>query len=718
MKTFPATLAFCLLSISASLVEAETITLENKYVKRVLSTDTTHLVTQEIVNKQAGLTLKPRACAEFALRISQGTDKVGTDITLDTKDFNVSKILKNTRTEAVVALVSPKSGLKVTVHYTLAPDEFYLRKKLEIASEKPICLERVDVEALSFEDAYQPYQIKQINARGAWRPGLGQPLFTTKTATFWGIEFPAAVNFVKDEKLRCGYLYGRMLDAGKTYTSYQSVMGVSDDPAFNSDAFYKYITEIRIRPLRLQTQYNSWFDYGKNINNRQFVRSVQKVNDELCVKRGVPPLKAYVIDDGWQASWQNKSMQKDWSKGVWPVNGRFDEDFATSNAAVKKANSTRGLWLSPGVNFNARYAVAHMREKGMGGLDHYMSLADTPYMDLLEKRMVDLTKKGTSYFKLDGLFGHLYQRDFDIHGKANGVPEMPQLGLDGFASDDKRLNDHKYDELKTYYLTVGTERLIKIFTHMAEVNPDIYIVISNGAYLSPWWLMSIDSCWMINAGDAASGSDRTGELVYRDQVYYDIYAKEHTHFPMNSLFNHEPKKTSSKESKETFRKYLYMNMSRGTGFVELYLKTKKLKDYDWDVLAEGLLWVHDVFPTFERSRMHGGEPGKGEVYGYTAWNKTRGYISIHNPSITKTQTYSITLDRKFGLIPSGQTYYLSSPMEESLKGLKSTYRYGDVLRLTLKPREIRILNFDPQKKNWEKLKALQTRTKGDYTGSN
>jgi hypothetical protein len=29
-----------------------------------------------------------------------------------------------------------------------------------------------------------------------------------------------------------------------------------------------------------------------------------------------------------------------------------------------------------------------------------------------------------------------------------------------------------------------------------------------------------------------------------------------------------------------------MNMSRGTGFVELYIKPFVMKDYDWDVIAE------------------------------------------------------------------------------------------------------------------------------------
>ncbi len=714
MKLTPTLLLTTGLIFSASLLNAASYTLENNAISRTLSTDSGHLITTSIRNKKAGTTLTPTACAEFALRISQGTDKVGTDVILTSADFDVVKPLTSNSNELKIRLHNTKYGITVDADYTLKPNQSVLRKRLTITSEKPICLERIDVEALSFPDAYQPYKIKQINARGGWRPGLGQPLFTTKSATFWGIEFPAAVNFVNGEKLRCGYLQGKMLAPSKPYSSYQSVVGVSDDPEFISDAFYDYINTIRIRPLRLQRQYNSWFDYGKNINKTQFINSVNKVNQELCLKRGVSPLSAYVIDDGWQASWQTPQMQKDWSKGVWPVNNRFDQDFASSNAAVKAAKSTRGLWLSPGCNFNAKPAVPHMRKHHMGALGEYMSLADTPYMDMLEKRMVELTQSGTTYFKLDGLFGHLYIREFDIHGVSRNMPTMPQLGLDGFSPSDKRLNDHKYDELKTYYLTAGTERLIKIFHQMAATNPDVYIVISNGAYLSPWWLMSIDTCWMINAGDAASGSDRTGELVYRDGVYHEIYAKENTHFPMNSLFNHEPKKRSSKETKQQFRSYLYMNMSRGTGFVELYLRTFKLQDYDWDVLAEGLLWVEDVFPTFSRSRMHGGNPRKKQVYGYTAWNKSRGYISIHNPA-DKPQTYTITLDRKFGLLPGTQSYFLSSPMDASLAGLKPKYNFGDTISLTLQPREVRILNFDSDKKHdWSKLKALQTRTKADY----
>ena len=686
----------------------------NKYISRTVTIEGKRLSTISIHNKWAELQIKPLASPEFSLRVSKGTEVVGTDDTLTSKDFafiSATTYELTTGKGMQFILKNEKYKLTVAVNYELKDNDFYMRKFLEITTTMPITIEQVDVDSLKLSDVYQNYQEKKVTAKAPWqwKPGLGQPLFTSETGLFLGVEFPASTNYVVDQTYTCGYQYGHVLKPGKTLKTYSSVMGVADDVKLVKDSFYRYVEEIRVRPLRLQVQYNSWFDFYSGVSKTSFAQSSEKINHELCELRGVTPLKAYVIDDGWQSS----GGGSDWSKsGVWPVNGKFDKDFKSSLSTIHKLNSNLGLWLSPGCNFGARPAVHNMRKAGWGALRAYMSLANTPYMDDLERRMTELTKLGVTYFKLDGLFGHLNDREFDLDGLRNGVPVMPQLGTKGIEGADPRLNPAKYDEAKIYYLTVGAERLMKLFKHMAEVNPEVYIVISNGAWLSPWWLTSIDSVWMINAGDAAGGADRTGELVYRDSVYHDIWVKENTIFPMNALFNHEPKKVRSTETKETFRKYLYMNMSRGTGFIELYLKTPKLKDYDWDVLAEGLKWAEMVFPTFERSRMHGQDPKKG-TYGYTAWNKAGGYVSIHNPT-NKKVSYSFTLDRDFGLEPLAKNYFVSSPLAGSTTGLGKNYKYGESVTVSLEPKEIKILNFDDRKRDWSKLEALQTRTKVDY----
>ena len=684
----------CILFLSVAMFETaqakDNYILENSSLGRTLSIDGGILRTIEIVNKRSGYTGKLINAPEFQLRLSQGTQHPETAITLTTADF---KVVKSSREEGslVFNLENASHKVRVDVRYELVPGDFYIRKRLTITSAKPVTLERIDVESLNLSDAYQPFTNRSItaNAPEKWSPGLGQPLYTAKSAMFWGIEFPAADNHVKNGVLSAGYLWGRELKADQPYQAYIAVMGVADDPAFIPDAFFEYIDRIRIRPLRLQVQYNSWFDYGNGVNKETFAKSVSKIHLELAEKRKTRPLSMYVIDDGWQDN------AADWSDKVWKVNGKFDVDFASSQKAVKDATSKLGLWLSPGCLFGSHGQVAKLRGAGFEALDDWMSLAGPRYMQSLEDRIVELTQQGVGFWKLDGLFGHLNLRNFELHGSRYGVPEMPQLGIEGLKAGSVQLNDAKYDELKIYYLTAGTERLMQIFKRLAGVDPDIYIVISNGAYLSPWWLMSVDAVWMINADDAAGGSLRTAELVYRDSRYYKIWKEENTQFPICSVFNHEPKKTSTGESKDEFRRYLYMSLSRGTGFIELYIKPFVIQPEDWDVLSEGLNWAEAMFPTFKRARMHGGRPHAGEVYGYTAWNKTQGYLSVHNPSAS-TKTYTIKLDRTFGLLPDKGLFHVSSPLEDSMRGLPITCMLGDTLTLEMKPREIRILNFNTQ----------------------
>jgi hypothetical protein len=662
--------------------------IENQFLSRTLKIDGEKLYTIHLTNKLSGNELVPQNDTEFQLRISEGTHVENTDVVLTSGDFKYRKVLKQTAEELVFLLINKKYGLQVEVHYELSAENYFLNKFLTIRAEKPITLERIDVETIKLDDIYQPYQIKQITAQGPaqWRPGLGQPLYTAKSALFLGTEFPAAYNFVKENTGYCGYLLGKELSPDEDYVTYKSVLGVGDDPDFIKDAFLKYIDQIRIRPLRLQIQYNSWFDYYRDVNKEKFAASTKKVNQELVTERNLPPLKAYVIDDGWQ------DTNADWSEKTWIVNQKFDTDFAFSKEAVNNANSNLGLWISPGCLFGAQPAARRYKTQGFEVLENWMSMAGPKYMQLLEDRILELTNEGVTYFKLDGLFGHLNTREFELNGEKYGIPFMPQLGTDSLSPSDEQLNDMKYDELKTYYLVAGAERLMQIFKKQNKLNPNVYIVISNGAWLSPWWLMYVDAVWMINADDAAAGSTRTEELVYRDVVYYDTFVKEKTQFPLNSVFNHEPKKTTTGESVKQFSEYLWMNLSRGTGFIELYLKTEKLSETDWEVLADGLKWAHKVFPFFKFSKMHGGSPEEGEVYGYTGWNENGGYISFHNPG-KSTRQYSIKLNRKIGVPDERKSFRISSPLKNANEYNGEIINAGDTLNIELKPGEVKIIEF-------------------------
>ncbi|MHC5058807.1 MAG: hypothetical protein ACYTKD_29470 [Planctomycetota bacterium] len=208
--------------------------IENAHLGREFDICDGILRTTAVINKRAGTRAVPTSCDEFRLRISKGTHTTGTDVVLTSTDFRTvaaevyepevgAHARENQAPAKGLAFVlgNAERGLTVEVRYEVAPDDFYMRKRLVVTSAKPVTLERIDVDSVAFEDAEQPYTVKAIYARGKWSPGLGQPLYTTKSATFWGVEFPAADNHVEGDgdvkTLRCGYLWGREIAAGARY---------------------------------------------------------------------------------------------------------------------------------------------------------------------------------------------------------------------------------------------------------------------------------------------------------------------------------------------------------------------------------------------------------------------------------------------------------------------------------------------------------------------
>jgi len=676
---------------SSDIADNNIVHLENQFLSRTWTTHNGVLVTTQIQNKWAKLPPQPVSGEEFRLRISETTEKDGTDRLLTSKDFKVQRVERSRDKDAdTVTFTLDGADFKVLVKVWLFPNDFYLRKQLTLTPKHKVTLEQIDVESLGIPDSVQPYQQNAITADAPanWRPNLGQPLYGEKQGTFWGIEFPAATNRVAKQVLYCGYPVGRELPAGASLQSYAAVMGVSDDPQFVQDTFLDYIDRIRVRPFHLQTQYNSWFDWGGSVNADKFKQSVTTIHHELVQTRGVRPFDAYVIDDGWQ------DMSVSWANNYWPVNKKFDADLASSFQTAHAAESNLGLWMNPACEFGARGAIASLRKAGYEALDHRMSLAGPKHMTAYENRMVDLTKLGVRFFKLDGIFGHLNQREFELHGGKYGLPEMPQLEAGSFAAADKRLNDSKYDELKLYYLCAATERLMHCLDEVSQTAPKVHSLLSNAAYLSPWWLQHADTVWIINSGDYAS-----------DRLLYQTSVQEKTQFPLNAIFNHEPQVLKSAEP-DTRRRYMYSAFARGTGFLELYLTPRSLKTHDWDVVAESLIWTEMTGAAFKRSRMHGGDPAKKETYGFTGWSAEGGYVSIHNAQ----KGYEFKLDRKLGVVPGSGPFQVSSPFESDLIGLQRQYNFGDVVRIP-PSEQVVILNFSNKPLDWSRVKKLQSQAK-------
>ncbi len=192
---------------------AQTVTLSNGFLSRTLTVSDGVLRTTRIENRRAGTEWCPENAAEFRLRVSQGTQFAEGDEILSTSDFVCTKAEPYTLdgaagSGAAFTLENREKGLTVTVRYELREADFFLRKRLEIWSERPITLEYIEVDSVPAPDALQIYQCSAMTAQapGNWRPNLGQPLYTTQTGTFWGDEYPAVQNTVENQVQQYGDL--------------------------------------------------------------------------------------------------------------------------------------------------------------------------------------------------------------------------------------------------------------------------------------------------------------------------------------------------------------------------------------------------------------------------------------------------------------------------------------------------------------------------------
>jgi hypothetical protein len=66
-----------------------------------------------------------------------------------------------------------------------------------------------------------------------------------------------------------------------------------------------------------------------------------------------------------------------------------------------------------------------------------------------------------------------------------------------------------------------------------------------------------------------------------------------------------------------------------------------MRPQDWDALAEAAKWSRGNADVLVDTHWVGGDPAKGEVYGWASWSRRKGILSLRNP---KDKPGSITLE--------------------------------------------------------------------------
>jgi hypothetical protein len=495
-----------------------------------------------------------------------------------------------------------------------------------------------------------------LRVAGAKQAGEVRGSPVTAGNLFFACENPLATNEVTASNVRCCLPYRRVLKAGESCRC-RSVIGVGP-PGQMRRAFLCYIERERPRPYQPFLHYNSWYDIAwgnRKFNEQQSLDAIEQFGRELVERRGVT-LDSFVFDDGW-----------DDDRTLWGFHQGFPHGFTPLMHAAAKYHSAVGTWLSPwgGYGEPQQRRLKYGRQQGFETNANGFSLAGPKYYARFRAVCIEMLKKyGVNYFKFDGV------------GGGNAEPGQPYGPLSPEATAD-------------------LEALLRLTADLRQVRPTVFINITTGTWPSPFWLLYGDSIWRNgqDMGFSGQGSRRQQWINYRDAVTRQMVAARSPLFPLNSIMNQGityAREASSlgndlKELKDEFR----MFFADGTQLQELYMTPSMMTPEMLDALAEAANWSRANADVLVDTHWIGGDPNRGEVYGYASWSPRKAIVALRNPT-SKPARYTLDLAAALEL-PAPHDYRLKSPWKGDANRPSILIPVGQPHRFDLKPFEVLVL---------------------------
>ncbi|MFB0566015.1 MAG: glycoside hydrolase family 2 TIM barrel-domain containing protein [Candidatus Aminicenantaceae bacterium] len=521
--------------------------------------------------------------------------------------------------------------LRIT--YRLEPNAFYIRKKIAVSdpSSRHHFLQKI----------WPIHGCILANVRVIKPGGFGQPIaFQHKQGgMFFGLEYPASDNKLLSPKkdkieIRCGQEIGRII--GNAWIESDWIIEALTPNNHVKLWFFKYLDRIRAAPLKPYTLYNSWYDLRApemiknemNIMNEENVQRIIRLFQTNMIRKHGIDLDAFVLDDGWdvyRSDWVLSERQ--FPRGLKPIT---DE--------LRKTNTNLGIWFGPiGGYSNRSWRVEWMKSKGYEVVGNQLCLAGKNYCKLFKKRVVDFVKKdGIGYYKWDGVQYSCSEPD---HGHPVGI----------------------------YSRRAVLESLIDICRSVREFNPNIFLNITSGTWLSPWWVKYANQIWMQGSDygytEVPSISRRDRAITYRDTVLYDDFRDKDFWFPISNLMTHGiikghlQKLGGEQEPLDKFTDNALLYLARGVSMWELYISPDILTEGEWKAIGDSIRWAKDRFSILCSTDMIGGDPKRRQAYGYTHFKGGQGIIAARNPHIEPC-TLEVKLSPSQGLDPAAASLVL------------------------------------------------------------
>ncbi len=597
---------------------------------------------------------------------------------LSADDFRVEAVPAGPGRERGVItakLVCEEPPVTAVLRYWLTGDDPYLRKAI-IFPEATVAqapspardAERPTGEADGRTNGHQGATIDELRLfeartdlplRGG---GKGLPVFVGD-AWWFGVEYPAFFAEVGEGSFRLKHYPGRTL--GKPWQSKTFVCGVAPAGLSLELAFDDYVQSIK-RPSRSFLQYNSWYDVrNEEMTLETFRRKVEAFEEHLLEPYGLK-MDSYQPDDGWQDP-----------QSVWrPRKDIYPEGFRPLAELFEAHGSRMGLWMPL---FGVKLDIDWAREQG-----YEVSNRGASYCIAGPKSfeaMREATRRNIEECNLV-----CYKHDFNaLHCSAEGHGHLPT-------------DRHGYE--------ANMDAEIRLLAYERELQPDIFLNCTSSVWLSPWWLQHADTIWMC-ASDFGFDktfpqlSRREWAMSYRDAHFYGVYMQQHNPTPLSALMTHGIIKGNRNRlggKDETLREwadYVALYYGRGVLLKELYVSPELLDEDQWRVLGTSTRWAVDNWRTLQYTKMLGGDPKRGEPYGYAHWNGTHGIIALRNPNY-RAMTMRVPIDQSTGYRADHQGKFAVREIYPAHRPAPLKLAAAGRNEVTLPPTSVTLLELRPE----------------------
>jgi hypothetical protein len=419
--------------------------------------------------------------------------------------------------------------------------------------------------------------------------------------------------------------------------------------------FLYYVERERAVPYRQFLHYNSWFDISwddSKLNDSVCLDRIKTFKDSLIDKRNVK-LKAFLFDDGW-----------DDTKTLWQFNSGFPNGFTNIAKAAKEANSTLGVWISPWGGYDE-----HKKQRLAYGAKQ------TPPFETNEN---GFSLTGPNYYKRFRGVTTSFIKDYNI-----SIFKFDGVGAGNGASGASI----------TYQKDI--EAFLKLITELRSDKPDLYLSLTVGTWPSVYWLKYGDAIW--RAGDdtglGGEGPKRQQWITYKDGQAYENIVKRAPLYPLNSVMYHGIciadrglPGTLEMDNKDISDE-IWAFFGSGTSLQELYVNPHKLNAKNWDCIRDASNWSKAHAKQLADTHWVGGDPLKGEVYGYAGWADKKGVLSLRNPT-SHTKIFIIHT-RQVLDIPAG--YNANYSFYDAKTNTKIPLYNGETFSVKLTPFEVKVM---------------------------